>query len=196
MNLDSHRLPPASRYALLLVDLCIGFTDPARSPLAVECTDVVAANARLLDAFRQRGWPVLFTTVAYDHPSQARVFRRKLPALNLLESGSGLVRIDPRVAPLPSEPVLVKHWPSAFFATDLATRLRTLDVDGLMLTGLTTSGCVRASTLDALQHEWPVLLPAGAIGDRDQAAHHASLHDLGLKYADVADVDECLARLH
>ncbi|WP_152224283.1 isochorismatase family protein [Pseudomonas sp. SCB32] len=195
MALDSRTLSPAQRYALVLVDLSVGFTDPSCSPLAAECAAVVEANRRLLEAFRRRGWPVFFTTVAYEDPSQARVFRSKLPVLNVLESGSPLVRIDPRLAPLEHEPVLVKHWASGFFGTDLARRIHASGADGVMVTGLTTSGCVRATALDALQHELRVLVPEEAVGDRDAEAHRANLRDLQIKYADVASLEQCLALL-
>ncbi len=195
MSLDSRTLSPAQRYALVLVDLSVGFTDPLKSPLASECTGVVEANRKLLAAFRSRGWPVIFTTVAYDNPSQARVFREKIPALNVLVAGSELTEIDPRVAPMDGEPVLVKFWASGFFGTDLAQRLRDMGADGVMITGLTTSGCVRATVLDALQNEFRVVVPEQAVGDRDAQAHRANLRDLQIKYADVRDLDDCLALL-
>lgn len=195
MSLDSRTLSPAQRYALVLVDLSVGFTDPLKSPLASECKGVVEANRKLLAAFRSRGWPVIFTTVAYDKPSQARVFREKIPALNVLVAGSELTEIDPRVAPMDGEPVLVKFWASGFFGTDLAQRLRDMGADGVMITGLTTSGCVRATVLDALQNEFRVVVPEQAVGDRDAQAHRANLRDLQIKYADVRDLDDCLALL-
>ena len=119
MALSSNVLKRGQRYALILVDLSVGFTDPTQSPMASESDDVVEANRVLLERFRERGWPVFFTTVAYSEPSQASVFREKLPALNVLEAGSGLVEIDPRLQPRSDEPVLVKHWASGFFGTDL-----------------------------------------------------------------------------
>lgn len=195
MSLDSRTLSPAQRYALVLVDLSVGFTDPLKSPLASECTGVVEANRKLLAAFRRRGWPVIFTTVAYDKPSQAVIFREKIPALNVLVAGSELTEIDPRVAPLEGELVLVKFWASGFFGTDLAQRLRDMGADGVMVTGLTTSGCVRATVLDALQNEFRVLVPEQAVGDRDAQAHRANLRDMQIKYADVRDLDDCLALL-
>ncbi|MCK1789019.1 isochorismatase family protein [Pseudomonas violetae] len=195
MSLDSRTLSPAQRYALVLVDLSVGFTDPLKSPLASECIGVVEANRKLLAAFRSRGLPVIFTTVAYDKPSQARVFREKIPALNVLVAGSELTEIDSRVAPMDGEPVLVKFWASGFFGTDLAQRLRGMGADGVMITGLTTSGCVRATVLDALQNEFRVIVPEQAVGDRDAQAHRANLRDLQIKYADVRDLDDCLALL-
>ncbi|CDZ93287.1 MULTISPECIES: isochorismatase family protein [Pseudomonadaceae] len=195
MALQSNDLQTAERYALVLVDLSLGFTDPELSPLASDCPQVVEANRQLLEAFRRRGWPVFFTTVAYDSPDQARVFREKLPSLNVLEAGSRLVEIDPRLAPREGEPVLVKHWASAFFGTDLKAQLDAAGVDGVMVTGLTTSGCVRATAVDALQHDLRVLVPEEAVGDRNQEAHKANLFDLQLKYVDVRPLERCLALL-
>ncbi|HBB78949.1 isochorismatase [Stutzerimonas xanthomarina] len=195
MALQSNNLQTAERYALVLVDLSLGFTDPGLSPLASDCPQVVEANRQLLEAFRRRGWPVFFTTVAYDSPDQARVFREKLPSLNVLEAGSRLVEIDPRLAPRDGEPVLVKHWASAFFGTDLKAQLDAAGVDGVMVTGLTTSGCVRATAVDALQHDLRVLVPEEAVGDRNQEAHKANLFDLQLKYVDVRPLERCLALL-
>lgn len=195
MSLNSQVLKPARRYALLLVDLSIGFTDPARSPLAAPVDEVVAANKTLLAAFRAKGLPVFFSTVMYDSPTQSSVFREKIPVLEVLSQGSELVSIDPRVAPLDGEPVLVKHGASFFFGTDLDQRLRALDVDGVVVTGLTTSGCVRATVVDALQHNFRVLVPVEAVGDRDADAHNANLKDMGIKYADVVSLEKCLALL-
>ncbi|GAA5111454.1 isochorismatase family protein [Alloalcanivorax gelatiniphagus] len=195
MTLQTRRLAAARRYALVLVDLSLGFTNPALSPLASQADDVVNANVRLLAAFRQRSLPVFYTTVAYHRDDQARVFRDKLPGLEVLRAGSGLEDIDLRVAPREGEPVLVKHWASGFFATDLAARLRAADVDGVVVTGLTTSGCVRATALDALQNDFRTVVPREAVGDRDPDAHQANLKDLGIKYADVLSLDETLALL-
>lgn len=195
MALSSNVLKRGQRYALILVDLSVGFTEPSQSPLASESDDVVEANRVLLERFRERGWPVFFTTVAYAEPSQASVFREKLPALNVLEAGSGLVEIDSRLQPRSDEPVLVKHWASGFFGTDLDDRLKAAGVDGTVVTGLTTSGCVRATALDSLQHNYRTLIPREAVGDRDPDAHEANLRDLGIKYADVMSLSELLAFL-
>lgn len=195
MALDSQSLTPARRYALVLVDISVGFSRPELSPLASHADAVVAANRRLLDAFRQRGLPVFFTTVAYDSPEQSRVFREKIPALDVLAAGSPLVEIDQRLAPLADEMLIVKRAASGFFGTDLAQRLHAAGVDGVVVTGLTTSGCVRATAVDALQHDFRVLIPREAVGDRDAAAHEANLRDLQIKYADVVSLDACLALL-
>lgn len=195
MPLQSRSVGLAKNYALVVVDMSVGFTDPTRSPLASEATSVVEANQRLLAIFRERGWPVLFTTVAYSSPDQARIFREKLPELNVLKVGSGLEEIDPRVAPEEGEAVIVKYWPSGFFRTDLDERLRRAGVDGVVVTGLTTSGCVRATALGCLQHEYRTIVPQEAVGDRDQQAHDANLRDLELKYVDVLSLEETIRRL-
>lgn len=195
MNLKSRSLARARLYGLVLVDMSVGFTDPAVSPLASKAESVVRANMTLLDLFRRNGWPVFFTTVAYSNEKQARVFREKLPALEVLEAGSGMEDIDPRLAPRAGEPVLVKQWASGFFGTDLHEQLQAAGVDGVVVTGLTTSGCVRATAVDSLQYDYRTIVPVEAVGDRDAEAHEANLKDLGIKYVDVLSLDETVQLL-
>ena len=180
--------------ALLLVDMIHGFTDPA-CPLGSEADAVVQANLVLLAAFRKRNLPVIFTTVIYHGEDQARVFRDRVPALNVLKPGSHWVKVDGRLGRRTDEPLVEKHWASGFFGTDLHARLTGLDVDSLVVTGLTTSGCVRATAVDGLQHDYRVVVPKQAVGDRNPQAHEASLFDLNAKYADVLDLEEVLAQL-
>ena len=180
--------------ALVVVDMINGFTDPS-SPLGSEADDVVRANQRLLTAFRERGLHVFFTTVVYSSPDQARVFRARLPALNVLQPGSAWVEVDARLGPAPGEAVIEKQWASGFFNTDLAQRLRQAGADSLVVTGLTTSGCVRATAVDGLQHDYRVVVPAEAVGDRNEEAHRANLFDLNAKYADVLDLAHVLQLL-
>ena len=195
MNLTSSSLARARQYGLVLVDMSVGFTNPSLSPLASDAESVVHANKRLLDFFRSKGWPVFFTSVVYSDDRQARVFREKLPVLESLAAGSGLEDIDPRLAPLEGEPVIFKHWASGFFGTDLHGRLQAAGVDGVVVTGLTTSGCVRATAVDSLQHDYRTIVPVEAVGDRDADAHQANLNDLGIKYVDVLSLDDTLALL-
>jgi maleamate amidohydrolase len=184
------------RPALVVVDVNRGFTDPA-SPLVCELGDVVAAIRRLLDGFRAAGLPVAFTTVAYDEAGKqaAAVFIDKVPALRMLEAGSAWTEIDPRIAPLGDEPVLTKLWASAFHGTPLASFLTARGCDSLVVTGASTSGCIRATAVDALQHGYRVLVPRDAVGDRNRAAHEANLYDIDTKYGDVVTSDEVLAAL-
>lgn len=182
------------RPALILVDMIRGFTDAA-CPLGSHCPEVIAANAALLAAFRERQLPVFFTTVVYRADSQARVFRARLPALNVLSPNSDWVQVDPALTPLPGEPVIEKQWASSFFGTDLADRLRAAGADSLVVTGLTTSGCVRATVVDGLQHDYPVIVPQEAVGDRNAQAHAANLHDMHAKYAEVLGLQAVLEQL-
>lgn len=193
-TLENNEIGIGEQPALLIVDVNRAFTDPD-SGLGCDATDAIAAITRLLRLFRDAGLPVFFTTVAYSTRRQARVFREKLPILDILALGSRTVEIDPRIAPRDGEAVIVKHWPSAFFKTDLAERMRARCVDSVIVTGLTTSGCVRASAVDALSHEFRVVIPREAVGDRDPSAHHANLHDIDCKYGDVVPVEETIAML-
>lgn len=193
-DLDRHAVGLGQRPALVLVDVIHGFTDPA-CPLGSEADAVVAACARLLGAFRSAGLPVFFTTVVYDAAHQARVFRRRLPALDVLQPGSHWVEVDRRVAPAPGEPVISKHWASGFFGTDLAAQLASAGADSLVVVGLTTSGCVRATAVDGLQHDYPVVIPREAVGDRNAEAHESNLFDLNAKYADVLGLEEVLGHI-
>jgi maleamate amidohydrolase len=182
------------RPALVLVDMIHGFTDPA-CPLGSEADAVVQANLVLLEAFRKQNLPVIFTTVIYHDEDQARVFRDRVPALNVLKPGSHWVQVDARLGRRADEPLIEKHWASGFFGTDLHARLTCLEVDSLVVTGLTTSGCVRATAVDGLQHDYRVVVPKQAVGDRNPQAHEESLFDLNAKYADVLDLEEVLAQL-
>ncbi len=193
-NLQHNQLGLAQSPALLVVDMINGFTDPD-SPLGTHCPDVVAANIELLAAFSNSGRPIFFTTVVYYDDQQASIFRAKVPALNVLQPGSRWVAVDSRMERQVSEPLIEKQWASAFFGTDLSKQLRALAVDSLVVTGLTTSGCVRASAVDGLQNNFQVVVAREAVGDRNLDAHQANLFDLNAKYADVLGVDEIISRL-
>jgi len=175
--------------ALILVDVINGFTDPA-CPLGSEADSVVRACKKLLDVFRNRHLPVFFTTVVYHDDSQARVFRQRVPALNVLEPESEWVKIDPRVSPVEGETVIEKQWASGFFNTDLQQRLQAAGADSIVVGGLTTSGCVRATAVDGLQNDYRVVVVREATGDRNLTAHESNLFDLQAKYVDVLTLEE------
>jgi nicotinamidase-related amidase len=184
------------RPALLVVDVNIGFTDPA-SPLACELEDVVTAIRRLLDEARRAGLPVVYTTVSYGEGDRvaAAAFIDKVPALLTLQAGSPWVEIDPRLAPQPGEPVLNKLFASAFFGTPLGSMLAAAGCDSVIVTGASTSGCVRATVVDALQHGYRPVVPREAVGDRNPAAHEANLYDIDAKYGDVVPLAEVVSHL-
>jgi len=180
--------------ALLVVDVINGFTDPD-CPLGSEAASVVEANRQLMDVFHTESLPVFLTTVVYDNDDQASVFRARVPALNVLSRGSHWCDIDPRLPLSASDTIIEKTHASAFHGTDLADQLQSIGIDSLVVTGLTTSGCVRASAVDGLQHNFKVVVPEEATGDRDPSAHDANLYDLNAKYVDVMPLDKVLALL-
>jgi len=193
-TLPSQSVGLGAKPALIVVDATVGFTDPA-CPLGSDSRAELAAIQRLLAAFRDRGLPVVYTVNAYAHAAEASVFRQKLPLLDLLAVGSPLAEIAPQVTPLPNDIVIRKGVPSAFFDSPLRQMLVNLGVDSVLVCGFTTSGCVRATAVDALQCNFRLLVVHDACGDRDPAAHEANLRDLGLKYGDVISAEQALAML-
>jgi maleamate amidohydrolase len=194
MDLERSSLGMGERPALLVVDMIKGFTDAA-CPLGCDCPEVVAANGQLIDAFHAADLPVVFTTVVYHNEGQARVFRDRIEALNVLTPDSDWVQVDARLEVREGDILLEKHWASAFHKTDLDDQLRALNVDSLVVTGLTTSGCVRATVVDGLQYDYRVVVPREAVGDRNPDAHDANLFDLHAKYADVVALADVLENL-
>ncbi len=182
-----------ARPALIIIDVNVGFTDPA-SPLVCDLEDVVGAIGELLTASRAAKIPIVYTTVEYSEGDQvaAKAFIDKIPVLTTLAAGSRWVEIDPRIAPGPGEPVLKKLFASSFFGTPLQALLTAHDVDTLVVTGASTSGCVRATAVDAIQHAFRPVVPREAVGDRNPDAHEANLYDIDAKYGDVVSLAETL----
>jgi nicotinamidase-related amidase len=194
MDLERNQLGLGRRPALVVVDMINGFTDPA-CPLGCSCPEVVAANATLVRAFHARDLPVYFTTVVYRDDQQARVFRDRVQALNVLTPDSEWVKVDPQLPMAAGDQLIEKQWASAFHRTELDSRLREQGVDSLVVTGLTTSGCVRATVVDGLQYDYRVVVAREAVGDRNPDAHAANLFDMHAKYADVMDLEQVIAQL-
>lgn len=182
------------RPAVVVVDFIEGFTN-AESRLACDADDAVAATRALLDAARASGVPVFFTTVCYTDGDAERAaqFIAKAPALATLRPGSPLVEVDARLDRRPDEPVITKLFASAFFGTELHEALRREGCDTVLVAGASTSGCVRATAVDALQHGYRVLVPREAVADRAEDAHRASLLDIDAKYGDVVSIDDAIA---
>jgi maleamate amidohydrolase len=182
------------RPAVVVVDFIEGFTNP-ESALVCDSDAAVAATCRLLSAAREASVPVLFTTVAYDEEGleRAAMFVAKAPALATLRPGSPWIELDARLGRLAEEPVLVKLFASAFFGTNLDQLLRDVGCDTVVVAGASTSGCVRATAVDALQHGYRVLVPREAVADRAADAHNGSLLDIDAKYGDVISIEEAIA---
>jgi maleamate amidohydrolase len=190
---DGH-LPFGSRPALLIVDFVMAYLDPTSS-LYANVEDALASNERLLAAARAAGIPVIFTKVEYSPGgADGGLFYRKVPALKHFVKGSPLGAFPPSLQPQQTELVVTKQYASAFFGTPLASTLTALGIDTLLITGLSTSGCVRASALDALQHGFVPFVVREACGDRHPAPHEANLFDLQAKYAEV--ISEAVAIAH
>ena len=179
-----------TRPGVVVVDLQLGFTD-ADSPLGCDAGSVVRATRTLLDAARTATVPIWFTTIEYAAADHV-LWQDKIESLSLLRAGSRLAELDPRLTRRPTEPILVKRGASAFFQTELADRLAATAVDTLVVCGASTSGCVRATVVDALQHELPALLVRDCVADRDPAAAQAALFDIAAKYGSVVDLNEAI----
>ena len=183
------------RPALLVVDMSCGFTDE-RSPLGADVSPAVAEIVRLLEVARVAGVPIVFSTVSYDADLvEAGVWPRKIPGQRVLVEGTRWVEIDPRLGRRPDETLLVKKYASCFFGTPLAAQLTAKGVDTIVVTGVTTSGCVRATAVDGCSAGFRVIVPRQAVADRWGPSHAMSLFDMDMKYADVVDVEEALAYL-
>lgn len=186
------RVGYGERPAVLVVDLIVAFTD-MECPLASDLDGPVEATVRILEVARRRHFPILFTTVEYDKSMKdAGLFPAKVPSLKWLIEGSRWTNLDPRLARQAGEIIIRKKYASAFFATDLSSQLSTQHVDTVILTGATTSGCIRASAIDALQYGYRAIVPAEAVGDRAELPHQANLFDIDAKYGDVVRLKEVL----
>ncbi|MEU8804354.1 isochorismatase family protein [Spirillospora sp. NPDC048819] len=182
------------RPAVIVVDFSEGFTDPS-FPTGSDMSAEVGACVVLLDSARKRDFPRVFTTIAHDGPHDATAWWDKAPGLRAFMAGSRAVRLDERLNRRADEALVVKKGPSAFHGTDLAARLTRERVDTVIVCGATTSGCVRATVVDAVQLGYPVLVPRECAADRARGPHDASLFDMDQKYADVLTLDETLAYL-
>lgn len=194
-------LQPGKRPALLLVDFARAYFDQA-SPLCAGVETARANGTRLRDAARAAGAPVIFTRVEYVAGDPARdggIFYHKIAALSCFDRGNPMGDFTAELGPLESDMVVTKQYPSAFFGTGLAGQLQDRGVDTCVIGGLTTSGCVRATALDALCHGFIPLVVEDACGDRDAGVHAANIFDLGAKYAEIVSTEATIdyfASLH
>jgi len=190
------RIGFGERPALLVIDMVKAFTDPAMM-LGADLDAQVAAISPLLGVAHERGIPVIFSTVMYHEADfrDAGIWALKQKGVATLKAGTEAVEVDPRLDRQPGDSLLVKKYASCFFGTDLVPRLTSRQVDTLIITGCTTSGCVRATAVDAVQTGFRPMVVREAVGDRSAAAHAQSLFDLDAKYADVVSLDETLTYL-
>ena len=192
---DGHLLP-GRKPALLLVDMVTAYLEPA-SPLYCEtAAAAIASAARLAAAARAAGRPVFFTNVEYEPGgADGGLFYRKIPVLTVFDRGSSLGAFPPALEPQTGDAVVTKQYPSAFFGTGLAEQLAETEIDTLVIGGFSTSGCVRASALDAMQYGFAPFVVREACADRHEQPHEQNLFDLQAKYAEVIDEARAVAIL-
>ncbi|MEA2283020.1 MAG: maleamate amidohydrolase [Solirubrobacteraceae bacterium] len=181
------------RPAVLVVDMSRAFTDPSYL-VGSDQTAAVEAIAQLLPVARQCRLPVFFTVIAYTPGGdEAASWAKKIPALLQLRlDDPAAVEIDERIAPAGNEPVLMRKFASAFFGTRLPSTLVAAGIDTVLLTGCSTSGCIRATAVDAVSHGLHVIVPEECVCDRALGPHYANLFDIDAKYGDVVRLEDVL----
>ena len=183
------RMGPGQAFALLVVDFTVGFNDPATFG-GGNISQAISNTIPLLTAFRERRLPIAHTRIIYEADgSDANIHCLKVPRLQTLTADNPQSDFVPELKPETGEIVIRKRLPSAFFGTDLIGMLHARKVDTVFVAGCTTSGCVRASTLDAMCYGLRPMVVSDCVGDRSESAHQASLFDLDKKYADVISLD-------
>jgi maleamate amidohydrolase len=171
--------------ALLIVDFVNGFTDPEILG-GGNIASAVSATVPVLAHFRSQGRPVIFTRIVYaDDGADAGVWCQKVPRLRDLTEKAHSSQVVDALAPLSGELVIRKTQASAFFGTHLAAHLIGKGIDSLVIAGCTTSGCIRASAIDAMSHNYRTVVLTDCVGDRALGPHEANLFDIGQKYADL-----------
>ncbi|GLY29650.1 isochorismatase family protein [Kineosporia sp. NBRC 101731] len=186
------QLTPGRRAAFLLIDPARAYTDPA-SPLYAGVEAAAEVMRTLLGAARRAATPVVVTRVLHEFPTDGGLFARKVPATGrCFTPGNPWADYIEGLEPVSGECVVTKQYPSAFFGTALAATLTATGVDTLVIAGLSTSGCVRASALDALQHGFAPFVVADAVGDRDHDVHTSNLRDIDAKIGQVIDATTAL----
>jgi maleamate amidohydrolase len=185
------------RPAVLFVDFAEAYFEPEAPLFGGEgCRTAIENAARLAPEARRLGVPCVFTEVRYQPGgADGGAFYAKVPALACFDAGRDTQRLAPPLEYEASDIVVTKQYPSAFFGTSLAATLHWLRVDTLLLTGVTTSGCVRATCVDAISHGFVTLVVEDAVGDRADGPHRANLYDMSAKYADLISTDDALAYL-
>jgi len=183
------------RPALILVDFVRAYFDKD-CDLFADVGAELASALRIRDAARAAGIPVVYSNVVYiEGGADGGVFFRKAPVLKNFISGNPMGEWAEGLQPADGELVISKQYPSSFFGTSLAADLNALDIDTLIITGVTTSGCIRATCIDTMSHGFVPIVVADACGDRHEAPHKANLFDMNAKYADVMSEADVIRHL-
>jgi len=192
------RLGFGEKSAIIVIDLLQGYTTEGSALYAPGVVECVKEVPELLDAARAKGVPIIHTRVLYTAPNyeDGGVWIKKAPVLRDLVLGNPYAEFCEEVVPKPGEPIIVKQYASAFFGTSLVATLNGLRVDTLIITGCTTSGCIRATAVDAVQHGYRPICVKECVGDRHDGPHEANLFDINAKYGDVISKQETLEYLN
>lgn len=189
-------LASGQRPALLVVDFQRGFTDISLSPLASDCSQAIIATNELIRAVRPHG-PVIFTVCSYSPGLQdSGLWHKKCPTLATLGRGTAACELDPTIESECDDLLIEKTQASAFFGTPVAGILASMSIDTLYIAGCTTSGCIRASVVDALQHGFPPFVVEEACTDRSLQQHKSNIIDMQDKYAEVISLSTALNQLN
>ncbi|MFJ7499247.1 N-carbamoylsarcosine amidohydrolase [Serratia grimesii] len=193
-----NRIGFGQRPALLLIDFMQGYTTQGAPLFAPGVVSAVEESMALLATARQTGIPVIHTNIRYHagHFANGGIWVKKAPVMKDMVDGNPLAAFCPQVAPRTTEVVLTKQYASAFFGTSLASMLVALGVDTLLLVGCSTSGCIRASAVDAVQHGFRTIVVRECVGDRHPGPHEANLFDIDSKYGDVVAKQEAIDYLN
>lgn len=183
-----HTVEPGDNVAVVVVDMCLAYFTKG-SPLDLDQRAIIDANVELVASARKAGVPVFWTRVEFPPGGAGNVWYEKAPVLRCFDEGNPLADWIPGLTPADSETVVTKQHASGFFGTTLADALRSADVDTVLVSGVSTSGCVRATATDASAHGFIPFVVRDAVGDRTTAVHDANLFDLHAKYADVVTLD-------
>ena len=190
------RLGFGKKPAVLVVDFIKAYTTAGAPLFAPDVVTAVNETIDLLALAREKGVPVLYTKVLYNKNfADGGIFVQKVPVLKTMVEGEPLAEIVPELPPAESDVIVVKQYASAFFGTSLAATLTSLGVDTVILTGCSTSGCVRASAVDGMQYGFRVIVPRECVGDRHSGPHEANLFDINSKYGDVVEKAEVMKYL-
>jgi nicotinamidase-related amidase len=181
---------------LIVVDMIVGFTDQSM-PMGYELSSQIKKINRIIEVSRSINIPIMFTTISYSDSTieKSNIWSQKMKGLTTLKSGTRAIEVDPRLDFRSSDDLIIKKYASAFFGSDLITRMNTVNADTLIVTGCTTSGCVRATVVDAVQYGYRPIVVEDAVGDRSENSHNQSIFDMEQKYADVISTKELLESL-
>lgn len=184
------------RPAVLIVDFIEAYLNPSSPFYTPDAAEAVRQTRRLYDLAKDATVPVAFTRVVYSRGgSDGGIFVQKVPALRRLIEGEPLAAFSKGLEPAPDDVIVSKNYASAFFGTSLASTLTARGIDTVILAGVSTSGCVRASAVDAMQHGFRVVVPRECVADRHSGPHEANLFDINAKYGDVVDIAAALSYL-